>query len=78
MIVGFSIAMAISLIVAEKFEAAKKTKSFILNCQRLTDVPDTVLDSEWCHQHLQALHLKNNCICKMVSVLLELVLTYSI
>ncbi|XP_065912829.1 leucine-rich repeat-containing protein 57-like isoform X2 [Dysidea avara] len=57
--------MAISHIIAEKLEAAKKTKSLILNCQRLTDVPDAALDSEWCHQHLQSLHLKNNCIRTM-------------
>jgi len=63
--------MAVSLIIAEKLEAAKKTKSFILNCQRLTKVPDTVLDSEWCHHHLQSLHLKNNCIHTMVSAMVR-------
>ena len=65
LIVGSGFVMAISHIIAEKLEAAKKTKSLILNCQRLTDVPDAALDSEWCHQHLQSLHLKNNCIRTM-------------
>jgi len=67
LIVGLGFAMAISLIIAEKLEAAKKTKSFILNCQRLTEVPGTVLDSEWCRHHLQSMHLKNNCIRTVVS-----------
>ena len=54
--------------IAEKLETAKRTKSFILNGQRLTDVPDVVLEDKWCQQHLQALHLKNNLIYRMVSI----------
>jgi len=53
--------------VVEKLEAAKKTKSFVLNGQRLTDVPDAVLEDEWCQQYLQSLYLKNNLMCKIVS-----------
>ena len=51
----------------EKLEAAKTTKSFVLNGQRLTDVPHVVLEDEWCQQHLQSLYLKNNLICRVVS-----------
>ena len=56
------------LAVVEKLEAAKMTKSFVLNGQRLTDVPEVVLEDEWCQQYLQSLYLKNNLICRVVSV----------
>lgn len=55
------------LAVAEKLEAAKMTKTFALNGQRLTDVPDVVLEDEWCQQYLQSMYLKNNLICRVVS-----------
>lgn len=48
-------------------EAAKMTKTFVLNGQRLTDVPAVLVEDEWCQQNLQALYLKNNLICRMVS-----------
>ena len=56
------------LAVVEKLEAAKMTKSFVLNGQSLTDVPEVVLEDEWCRQYLQSLYLKNNLICRVVSV----------
>lgn len=54
-------------VVVEKLEAAKITKSFILNGQRLTNVPDIVLEDEWSQNCLQSLYLKNNLICRIVS-----------
>ena len=55
------------LVVTEKLETAKITKTFVLNGQRLTDVPDAVLEDEWCQQYLQSLYLKNNLMCRIVS-----------
>ena len=54
-------------IVVEKLEVAKMTKSFVLNGQRLTDVPGVVLEDEWCQRYLQSLYLKNNLIRGVVS-----------
>ena len=54
-------------VVIEKLEVAKVTKSFVLNGQRLTDVPGVVLEDEWCQQYLQSLYLKNNLIRGVVS-----------
>lgn len=64
------------LVVVEKLEAAKMTKSFVLNGQRLTDVPDVVLEDEWCQQYLHSLYLKNNLIRRVVSDIHIILLAY--
>lgn len=67
-IVGCNLNNMSERVVFEKLEAAKTTKSFVLNGQRLTDVPYVVLEDEWCQQHLRSLYLKNNLICRVVSI----------